>query len=206
MPLLKGKKNIGKNIKTEIAHGKPQKQAVAIALDVARRSGANIPKKKAKKNIKKAQKKWQDMSPQEHSLAQPEGRERAKPGTKGGGDYFRIVVRSKDEFVTFRNQDIGEPGHIQRLAGKRSSGSWDTQAWLISKEDAHIEGNRLIPDTDDTREVIEKLGSEPKHIKADIFEAKDRPNVPESEKPTPAQQRARMENIEKAQQARRKSK
>ncbi len=206
MPLLKGKKNIGKNIKTEMAHGKPQKQAVAIALDVARRSGANIPKKKAKKNIKKAQKKWQDMSPREHSLAQPEGRGRAKPGTKGEGDYFRIVVRSKDEFVTFRNQDIGEPGHIQRLAGKRSSGSWDTQAWLISKEDAHIEGNRLIPDTDDAREVIEKLGSEPKHIKADIFEAKDRPNVPESEKPTPAQQRARMENIEKAQQARRKSK
>ena len=25
----------------------------------------------AKKNIKKAQKKWQDMSPREHSLAQP---------------------------------------------------------------------------------------------------------------------------------------
>ena len=44
MPLLKGKKNIGKNIKTEMAHGKPKKQAIAIALDVARRSGANIPK------------------------------------------------------------------------------------------------------------------------------------------------------------------
>ncbi|MBE3091475.1 MAG: hypothetical protein IMZ42_04040 [Candidatus Atribacteria bacterium] len=52
MPLLKGKKNIGKNIKTEMAHGKPQKQAVAIALDVARRSGANIPKKKSKKKKK----------------------------------------------------------------------------------------------------------------------------------------------------------
>ncbi len=37
MPLLQGKKNIGKNIKTEIAHGKPQKQAVAIALSVARK-------------------------------------------------------------------------------------------------------------------------------------------------------------------------
>ena len=46
MPLLKGKKNIGKNIETEEAHGKPHAQAVAIALDVARRSGANIPKKK----------------------------------------------------------------------------------------------------------------------------------------------------------------
>ena len=46
MPLLTGKKNIGRNIKTEIAHGKPQKQAVAIALSVARKGGAKIPKKK----------------------------------------------------------------------------------------------------------------------------------------------------------------
>lgn len=59
MPLYGGKSNIGKNIKTEEAHGKPHKQAVAIALDVARRSGANIPNKKesleskTKKRLKK---------------------------------------------------------------------------------------------------------------------------------------------------------
>jgi len=40
---------IGKNIKREIAAGKPRKQAVAIALDVARRAGAKIPKKKGTK-------------------------------------------------------------------------------------------------------------------------------------------------------------
>ena len=36
MPLLPGKKNVSRNIKTEIAAGKPQKQAVAIALSKAK--------------------------------------------------------------------------------------------------------------------------------------------------------------------------
>jgi len=50
MPLdkSKSKKAVSKNIKTEMAAGKPQKQAVAIALDVSRRAGAHIPKKKKK--------------------------------------------------------------------------------------------------------------------------------------------------------------
>ena len=40
MPLAKGKsqKVISKNIKTEMAHGKPQAQAVAIALHTAGKS------------------------------------------------------------------------------------------------------------------------------------------------------------------------
>jgi len=144
-----------------------------------------------------------EMTPRKGALARPEGKKRAKPGTKGEGDYFRIVVRSKDEFATFRYQDVGEKGHILRLAGKRSSGSWDTQAWLISKDDAHIESDTIVSDTDDARRLIETLGSKPTYVEGDVFKAKDRPNVPESKKPTEAQQRARLENIKKAQQARR---
>jgi Family of unknown function (DUF6496) len=47
MPLVKSasKKAIGENIKTEKEAGKPQKQAVAIALNVARKAGAKIPRK-----------------------------------------------------------------------------------------------------------------------------------------------------------------
>lgn len=143
------------------------------------------------------------MTPREGAVVQPEGKKRAKPGTKGEGDYFRIVVRSKEQFTTFRYHDVGEKGHILRLAGKRSSGSWDTQVWLISKDDAHIEGETIVADTDDARSVIEALGSKPKHVKGDIFEAKDSPNIPENKKPTEAQQKARLENIKEAQQVRR---
>jgi len=41
MPLRKGKskKVISENIRTEIKTGKPQKQAIAIAMEQARRSG-----------------------------------------------------------------------------------------------------------------------------------------------------------------------
>lgn len=51
MPLIKSasKKAIGKNIEREEEAGKPRKQAVAIALNVARKAGAKIPKKGRKK-------------------------------------------------------------------------------------------------------------------------------------------------------------
>jgi hypothetical protein len=166
---------------------------------------SNKQKEAAKANIQKAQEKWQNMTSRERALAQPEGRKRAKPGSTGEGDYFRIVVRPKDEFTTFRNQDVGEKGHIMRLAGKRSSGSWDTHAWLISKTDAHLAGDTLVGDNKDSRRLIESLGTKPKRVKGDIFEAKDTPNVPENQKPTEAQKEAWSENIQKAQKARRKS-
>lgn len=55
MPLDKSgsRASIGRNIKTEEGAGKPRKQAIAIALNTARRSGSGIlgalkPKKRGK--------------------------------------------------------------------------------------------------------------------------------------------------------------
>lgn len=53
MPLKKGKKNIGTNIKTEMAAGKPRKQAIAIALNTARKSDKTVPRKLNSNNLKK---------------------------------------------------------------------------------------------------------------------------------------------------------
>lgn len=75
----------------------------------------------AKKNIKETK-------------AQPKKRGRAKPGTVGEGKFYRVAVRPKNEFVVFRNHDVGRKGHLQRIAGKRKNGTWDTQAWLIAKK------------------------------------------------------------------------
>ena len=47
MPLKKGssKKTVAKNIKMEMMHGKPQKMAVAIAMNVAKKSKKKSGKK-----------------------------------------------------------------------------------------------------------------------------------------------------------------
>lgn len=49
MPLKKGKKYIGSNIKKEMKSGKPRKQAIAIALSVAGMSKKMGKKKKSKR-------------------------------------------------------------------------------------------------------------------------------------------------------------
>lgn len=51
MPLSKGKskKVISENISEMIHSGHPKDQAIAASLNEARKSGAKIPKKKAKK-------------------------------------------------------------------------------------------------------------------------------------------------------------
>jgi len=129
---------------------------------------------------------------------------RAKPGARGRGDFFHIQVRPKGEFVTFRNHDVGLRGGIERIAGQRANGSWDTQKWLIGKSEAHRDGKQLVADTPAARKVLGQLGSVPRHLGGDRFMAKPRRKIPAAEKPTPAMRRAQLANIKKAQAALRK--
>ena len=144
----------------------------------------------------------QRQTTKKKSTSKPQGSRRQKPGSGGQGNYYHIEVRDGGDFETFRTQDVGDPGHLQRVSGKRASGSWATVKWLIGKEDAHVEDGKLVGDTRDAKDLLKKLRSRPVQIPGDRFEAKPRRNVPERSKPTTAQTRARRQNIKKAQAAR----
>ncbi len=126
---------------------------------------------------------------------------RAKPGSRGGGRFFHIEVRPSRQFIRFRVQDVGGPGGVERVAGQRATGSWDTAKWLVEKSHAHIENGQLVPDSAEAKKLITSLGSLPRHVVGDRFRAEPRRNIPESEKPTPAMRRAQLANIKKAQAA-----
>lgn len=134
----------------------------------------------------------------------PSRRKRAKPGSRGGGRFFHIEVRPAAQFVAFRVQDVGSPGGVERVAGERASGSWDTAKWLVEKTHAHVEDGRLVPDSAEARKLFANLASQPVLVDGDRFRAKPRRDIPEIEKPTPAMRHAQVANIKKAQAAVRK--
>ena len=128
-------------------------------------------------------------------------RKRAKPGSRGGGRFFHIEVRPSAQFVAFRVQDVGVPGGVERVAGQRASGSWDTAKWLVEKSHAHVDAGQLVPDSAEAKKLFASLGSRPVHVDGDRFRASPRRDIPEDEKPTPVMRRAQLANIKKAQAA-----
>lgn len=134
----------------------------------------------------------------------PSPRKRAKPGSRGGGRFFHIEVRPAAQFAAFRVQDVGTRGGVERVAGRRVSGSWETAKWLVEKTHARVEDRRLVADSAEVRKLFASLASQPVLVDGDRFHAKPRRNIPEVEKPTPAMRRAQRTNIKKAQAAARK--
>lgn len=83
--------------------------------------------------------------------------------------YFRIITRPRKQFVAFRTLDAGEPSSVQRLTGHRPTSARTNQTWLLSKEMAHVEKGRIIPDTLEAAELLATFGREPIHQSDDLF-------------------------------------
>lgn len=155
-------------------------------------------RKAVRKSIRKARPRRRAMRKRRPS------RGRLRPGTGGGGQYYRIEVRPYGKFVIYRLQNLGRPGHTKRLAGRTAKGHWNTKSWLIRKSDAHVKAGKLVIDAARTKTVLRGIRGPIRHVKGDVFAAKPRRNVPEREKPTPAQRRAYGKNIKKAQRTHRR--
>lgn len=112
-------------------------------------------------NIRKLRSIWRRMT------SRPESRAPGDPASR----YYHVEVSEAREFDRFRLHDVGAQGGIQRVAGKRRGGTWDTQKWLISKELAHVEQGHLVPDHAEAGQVLESLGASPRHRGGDAFSA-----------------------------------
>jgi hypothetical protein len=145
----------------------------------------------AKRNIRKPQRGGQGTS----SRARAQPADRAKPGARGGGRFYRVEVAPARRFIAFRYHDVGKNGGVERIAGQRADRTWDTAGWLISKDLAHVERGRLVPDTADARKVLSALGVTPHHVIGDRFQAKVRRERAPGTKLKPASRRAKQRNI-----------
>ncbi len=134
-------------------------------------------RKAAKRNIRNTQRGRRGTS--SRAPARPAGGRRAGPGERDGGRFFRIEMAPASRFITFRYHDVGKMGGVERIAGQRPDGTWGTAGWLISRDMAHVERRRLVPDTVDARKVLSALGASPRRVRGDRFQAKARSNVPE---------------------------
>lgn len=93
-------------------------------------------------------------------------------GAKNQCEFYYIEVKPKEEYKTFRTQDVGKPDRIERVAGQRADGVWETVKWLVNKRLAHIENGTLVADERDAQELFDNFDAAPRHIEGNRFEAK----------------------------------
>lgn len=72
------------------------------------------------------------------------------------GQYYFIELRPEELFNDFIIQRKG--GHMKRILGKTYSGNWETAAWLVKKDDAHITpGRYLVIDNPKAKELYTEI-------------------------------------------------
>lgn len=84
--------------------------------------------------------------------------------------YLRIITRPRLHFANSCVQDAGDPGSIQRLTDGRQLSANKSQTWLLSKDMAHVERGKIVPDTLEAAELLATFSREPVHRTDDLFE------------------------------------
>lgn len=79
-------------------------------------------------------------------------------------DFYLIIVRPKAEFVAFRFCGCGHSNRNHQLEGQTGQGNWNTQAWYISKNEAHIDEEKLVGDSEEAKSIISSLKSGLSHL------------------------------------------
>lgn len=168
MATNKNKKVAGKSPKVSAKKSSaPAKKKVVAKKVVA------TPKSKPKTVIVK---KSVASSPKTHEVRQA-------PGSTGLGNFYHIIIRPKEQFNSFRVQDVGKHGGLERVAGHRPDGSWDTQAWLVEKKDARVIGGKLMLGGG-AKSLLNQIDGVITHLQGDIWKAHVKHKIPVHERPT----------------------
>jgi hypothetical protein len=121
--------------------------------------------------VKQAQKIWRNMTSDQHNTT-PEGQGRTSQSEhESAGSFFRITVRPKEQYVSFRNYNVDGSSGLIRVAGRKRSGTWDTHAWLLSKDSAHQEDDYLLAETEEARNLFSGFSDYPTRVAGDEYEA-----------------------------------
>lgn len=139
-----------------------------------------MPASKSKKTFKKLITKEtkaivKDMIKESSGVPKPEQKHYRQ---EDGVGSYRITVRPKNQYTTFRTQEI-VPG-LKRIAGRRFNGTWVTVTWLVSKDCARLDEREcLIISNRKIHVLMDHIKSPIKPVDGDVFKAEPVLHAPE---------------------------
>jgi hypothetical protein len=72
-------------------------------------------------------------------------------------EYYYLTMESDDEFILFKSETIGADNQSHMIKAKEKNGRWKVKEWIINKDDAHMEGNYLVGDDPEVKEILDEL-------------------------------------------------
>lgn len=189
MPLIQGysKKTVGKNIKKEMEAGKPQKQAIAIALSVKRK---NSPKKMADGGeVKKPEE--QMIGPNEQKardqLASAFGAQKPVQKAYGGeikGQSEMKHPKSIAEAIMMKKKKMADGGEVdlELNAMERQPNEYEEQNLDAGMKELYSDDLSDFPQPEDSNEHGDELSDEDMHDMSMIDQIRRRMKARQSSK------------------------